>query len=211
MGALNAERAKTVLIAVGGAAVLGAGIACLVHFIKKKKAEQDIPEEPEQDWSEVGKVIPKGADLEPVEDISEEADSDEDGDGLKIVPDANGGISLEDAVKKYVGDEQDILVEITQEEFLALPKDDQHCYTYFVLDDILSGPDEEIGDVDPEEDIFKVGVNAAMASEENAVYIKNTVTGEGSEIIKSSDNYLEVYQEIMEKLHMDTPTEEDDG
>lgn len=182
--------------------VLGVcGISAVVWKIVKGKKEAEVAEvrtdiltgdEREHEFM----VIPKDETvLEPEMFGQDDYILDED---EKIVPDANGGISVAEAFHKYMPEsvEQDLYSVITEEEYLDLDAAHCHCCTYFAQDDILAGVDEYLNEIGPEFDLYLVGVNALKESGDDTVFLMNNESGEAYEIVSSDENYLEAYADI---------------
>ena len=187
---------KKKLVIVGGIVCFVGTVSAIAYKILKGRNETvAVPNESraeQEDNSRPFLVIPKDEEAELNPDMFDCDDVFEE----KIVPDANGGISVAEAFHKYMPElEEELYSVITEDEYMAADESERHCCTYFVLDDVLAGVDGYLNEISPEFDLYLVGVNALMNTDENAVFVKNNETGETYEIVASEANYLEAYAE----------------
>ena len=203
------EKKQMIELGVGIAVVLGVTFAIFYVVRKKKddivkeyvesgeefvkaaeKAIKDIPEQLEEAVNDTKEDFDKiYNDIQ--ESVKETADEVE-----KLVRNVNGDISLEEAVEKYIQIDEEYSVElIDEDEYREIPDYNKREYQYFVLDDILANA-STMEEIDPNTDIFKVGVNALMNSLADVVHVKYKLTGEAVEISPTDENYLDVYREL---------------
>lgn len=110
-----------------------------------------------------------------------------------VVPDVNGGKKLEDLVARYSGDGNSVKV-IGEDEYKASDYNNRYELQYFVLDDILAWA-TTMEQVEPDDDIFIVGVNALMNTDKESIFLAGS-DGSFYEIVSSDENYLDVYKEV---------------
>lgn len=187
---------KKKLIIVGGIVCFVGTVSAIVYKILKGRDETvDVPNESrveQEDKERPFLVIPKDEEPGLTSDMHDGNDILEE----KIVPDANGGISVAEAFHKYMPDlDEELYSVITEDEYMAADEGERHCCTYFILDDVLAGVDGYLNEISPEFDLYLVGVNALMNTDEDTVFVKNNETGEAYEIVASEANYLEAYAE----------------
>ena len=198
------DKMTLTFIAIGGMSGLLAGI--FRHWKEKMDEEEtggnDLPDVKEGKVAFVNGqkpekgflVIPKNED--PADILNEVKDAAED-IGKVVVPNVNGGVTLEEvseAFHRYANIEVDIpevedVLVVEKSEYMALPVEDRHVATYFVLDDILAGFDERLDEIPADSQLYQVGVNALMANDWDGVFV--IADGVGYEIVRSSGNYLE--------------------
>ena len=199
---------KPVLTICGG--VLACGIlGALVYKVTKNRDKNTTKYsyveaeklakvlEKAKEWDNAGKVIPMNEDIsididmfgrdgDPIEYQDQIPDFPDDVD--KIVPNVNGGISLEEAMSLYSGGEE-IYELIDMKEYMATDDAHRHTCMYFIYDDILAGDNLEV--IDNGQDFYLQATNLIMNSPNDNAFVKDTRTGDCWEIIRSESNYLE--------------------